>query len=144
MWSDMVVKYKDKIIVNTKQCLFNSADGINAIFGPTGIHIDGEERRRGCGKTSLLKALSGRLNRAKGFEINGVIFLNGKLLKREEVGRYIGYVNNRDKLCKYLTVRETLEQALYITEPTTVYIIKERKGKEIGTMNRSSRVWIIC
>ena len=97
-----------------------------------------------CGKTSILKALRGRLNRAKGFEINGVIFLNGKLLKREEVGRYIGYVNNRDKLCKYLTVRETLEQALYISEPTTVYIKKERKGKEIGTMNRSSRVWIIC
>lgn len=43
MWSDMVVKYKDKIIVNTKQCLFNSADGINAIFGPTGIETTRDE-----------------------------------------------------------------------------------------------------
>ncbi|KAK8806953.1 hypothetical protein WA158_003712 [Blastocystis sp. Blastoise] len=145
-WSDICVRNKGKTLINSKLCSFKSNDGINALFGPTG-----------CGKTTLLKALSGRLNKSAGYDVSGVIFFNGKCMKREQVGTTIGYVNNRDKLCKYLTVRETLEQTLIVSLPSTVendershkidLLLNELdmadvQDQQIGTLSEEQRILI--
>uniref|UniRef100_A0A8C0LPD4 ATP binding cassette subfamily G member 5 n=1 Tax=Canis lupus dingo TaxID=286419 RepID=A0A8C0LPD4_CANLU len=61
------------------------------------------------GKTTLLDAMSGRLRRKGTFL--GEVFVNGRLLRREQFQDCFSYVQQSDTLLSNLTVHETLHYA---------------------------------
>ncbi|XP_045301839.1 ATP-binding cassette sub-family G member 5 isoform X2 [Leopardus geoffroyi] len=63
----------------------------------------------GSGKTTLLDAMSGRLRRTGTFL--GEVFMNGRLLHRDQFQDCFSYVQQSDTLLSNLTVRETLRYA---------------------------------
>ncbi|XP_048971446.1 ATP-binding cassette sub-family G member 5 isoform X2 [Canis lupus baileyi] len=63
----------------------------------------------GSGKTTLLDAMSGRLRRKGTFL--GEVFVNGRLLRREQFQDCFSYVQQSDTLLSNLTVHETLHYA---------------------------------
>ncbi|XP_006186863.1 ATP-binding cassette sub-family G member 5 isoform X1 [Camelus ferus] len=60
----------------------------------------------GSGKTTLLDAMSGRLRRTG--TLLGEVFVNGRVLRREQFQDCFSYVLQSDTLLSSLTVRETL------------------------------------
>ncbi|XP_019321326.1 ATP-binding cassette sub-family G member 5 isoform X2 [Panthera pardus] len=63
----------------------------------------------GSGKTTLLDAMSGRLRRMGTFL--GEVFMNGRLLHKDQFQDCFSYVQQSDTLLSNLTVRETLRYA---------------------------------
>lgn len=62
----------------------------------------------GCGKTSLLNVLAGRVQAVKGGELFGRLLTNGKGRDEGEFQKLAGYVTQDDTLYACLTVQETL------------------------------------
>ncbi|CAK9322841.1 unnamed protein product, partial [Citrullus colocynthis] len=61
----------------------------------------------GCGKTTLLKALSGNLN--KSLKMTGEIYYNGQKLKEIVPQKFCAYISQFDLHIPEMTVRETLD-----------------------------------
>lgn len=67
----------------------------------------------GCGKTSLLNVLAGRVQTVKGGELTGRLLTNGQTREEGEFKRVAGYVTQDDALYACLTVYETLKLAAF-------------------------------
>lgn len=65
----------------------------------------------GCGKTSLLKALSGSLNQP--FKVTGEVSYNGYKLEEFVPQKLSAYVSQYDLHIPEMTVRETLDFSTY-------------------------------
>ncbi len=78
----------------------------------------------GSGKSSLLKALAGLLDREPGVQVSGGVYLSGRPVAELHAGRAIAYVAQDDAGAHYpsLTVRETLHFASLCQIP------RSRKG----------------
>jgi ABC-type multidrug transport system ATPase subunit len=68
----------------------------------------------GCGKTSLLNALSGRVAYSSKVCLEGNVEYNGVSIESDrKYSKNIAVVSQDDTLFSYLTVRETLTLAAY-------------------------------
>eukprot|EP00624_Nannochloropsis_granulata_P006441 evm.model.NODE_4809_length_13222_cov_50.641430.3 len=67
----------------------------------------------GCGKTSLLNVLAGRVQAVKGGELSGRLLTSGKVREEGEFRKLAGYVTQDDTLYACLTVQETLMLAAF-------------------------------
>ena len=67
----------------------------------------------GCGKTSLLNVLAGRVQAVNGGELSGRLLTNGKGREEGEFRKLVGYVTQDDSLYACLTVQETLMLAAF-------------------------------
>jgi len=67
----------------------------------------------GCGKTSLLNVLAGRVQAVKKGELTGRLLTNGKVREEGEFRKLMGYVTQDDTLYASLTVQETLRLAAF-------------------------------
>ena len=76
----------------------------------------------GCGKTSLLNVLAGRVSAAgsSSFKVTGSITINGKDRNEEDFRRISAYVLQDDALYPHLTVYETLYLAANFYLPMSV------------------------
>ena len=89
-------------ISTSKRTILKGADGImepglNAVMGSSG-----------CGKTSLLKILSGRMRVNKSSHVSGKVIFNGKTLPKDFC-RMCGYVDQRDDVfVETLSIRENM------------------------------------
>jgi ABC-type glutathione transport system ATPase component len=63
----------------------------------------------GCGKTSLLNVLSGRIVSMNGHEVKGNFSINGIPIKPEGLGPKVAFVTQEDTLCPTATPREALD-----------------------------------
>ncbi len=68
----------------------------------------------GCGKTSFLKALAGRLGTRKDESLGGVVTYAGKTKDELFLAKMVSYVDQVDQHMPTLTVRETLEFACHM------------------------------
>ncbi len=76
----------------------------------------------GCGKTSLLNVLAGRVGRSgmAAAELKGEVLVNGKSRDDKGFRRISAYVVQDDRLYPHLTVYETLHLASHFFLPTSV------------------------
>lgn len=88
-------KMKKNVLANVSGRL--QAGHISAIMGASG-----------CGKTSLLNVLAGRVLAVKGGELDGRLLTNGKMRVENDFRKVTGYVTQEDTLYACLTVYETL------------------------------------
>ncbi|KAJ1428243.1 ABC-2 type transporter-domain-containing protein [Ochromonadaceae sp. CCMP2298] len=132
-WSDLQLTLlaKDKDGATFNRLLLAQQHGeirekqLLAIMGPTG-----------CGKTSLLNALSGRVAFKSKLCLEGSVEYNGHSIDTDRTfGKSIAVVSQDDNLFSYLTVRETLTLAAYFvrradstpaeTEAKVRYVLRE-------------------
>ena len=87
------------------------AGNVTAIMGPTG-----------CGKTSLLNVLAGRVQRVRGAELSGSISIGGTEISanRGHIAVNLGYVTQDDVLFPFFTVEETLDLAASFYLPSNI------------------------
>jgi ABC-type multidrug transport system ATPase subunit len=74
----------------------------------------------GCGKTSLLNVLSGRVVSMNGHEVEGNFSINGTSVKPENLGAKVAFVTQEDTLCPTATPREALDFSARLRLPPTV------------------------
>ena len=74
----------------------------------------------GCGKTSLLNVLSGRIVSMNGHEVKGSFTVNGVPVKPENLGSKVAFVTQEDTLCPTATPREALDFSARLRLPPTV------------------------
>jgi ABC-type nitrate/sulfonate/bicarbonate transport system ATPase subunit len=74
----------------------------------------------GCGKTSLLNVLSGRVVSMNGHEVEGNFSINGVSVKPENLGPKVAFVTQEDSLCPTATPREALEFSARLRLPPSV------------------------
>ena len=92
-WSEVTYQIKDKIILNNLDG-FAVHGQITAIMGSSG-----------AGKTSLLNALSCRIETSWRTKISGAIFANDVKLTNQLFGKIAAYVMQQDILMETLTPR---------------------------------------
>jgi ABC-type multidrug transport system ATPase subunit len=80
----------------------------------------------GCGKTSLLNVLSGRIVSMNGHVVTGNFTINGKPVQPENLGSKVAFVTQEDTLCPTATPREALDFSARLRLPPTV-TSEERK-----------------
>ena len=90
-WSKMTYKIKDKIILDELDG-FSLSGQVTAIMGSSG-----------AGKTSLLNALSCRIESSWKSTVSGVIYANGIKLTNNLFGKIAAYVMQQDILMETLT-----------------------------------------
>jgi ABC-type multidrug transport system ATPase subunit len=117
-WSHIsfTLKSKDK---QTKQLIDRKIlDDLNgrivsgqllAIMGPTG-----------CGKSSLLTVLAGKVAYNRNIRLEGNIYFNGEFMAKGLKSRRVAYVAQDETLFAFLTVRETLTYATYFHSPPSL------------------------
>ena len=74
----------------------------------------------GCGKTSLLNVLSGRIVSMNGHEVKGNFSINGISVKPENLGPKVAFVTQEDTLCPTATPREALDFSARLRLPPSV------------------------
>jgi ABC-type multidrug transport system ATPase subunit len=74
----------------------------------------------GCGKTSLLNVLSGRIVSMNGHEVKGNFSINGISVKPESLGPKVAFVTQEDTLCPTATPREALDFSARLRLPPSV------------------------
>jgi ABC-type multidrug transport system ATPase subunit len=74
----------------------------------------------GCGKTSLLNVLSGRVVSMNGHEVEGNFSINGISIKPENLGLKVAFVIQEDTLCPTATPREALDFSARLRLPPAV------------------------
>jgi ABC-type glutathione transport system ATPase component len=74
----------------------------------------------GCGKTSLLNVLSGRIVSMNGHEVKGNFSINGVSVKPENLGPKVAFVTQEDTLCPTATPREALDFSARLRLPPSV------------------------
>jgi ABC-type transport system involved in cytochrome bd biosynthesis fused ATPase/permease subunit len=74
----------------------------------------------GCGKTSLLNVLSGRVVSMNGHEVSGKFTINGVEVKPENLGSKVAFVTQEDTLCPTATPREALDFSARLRLPPSV------------------------
>ena len=84
----------------------------------------------GCGKTSLLNVLSGRIVSMNGHEVTGKFTINGVPIKPENLGSKVAFVTQEDTLCPTATPREALEFSSRLRLPPTVTDEERKKMVE--------------
>ena len=101
------MNHEGKTIVNSRIDSVNNIKGLYAIVGPMGTH-----------SRHLLRALCGLCE--DGCKVTGTFFRNGEILTQEDLLRETSYVDNTQDMCSELTVRETIENALKLSQPPWV------------------------
>jgi ATP-binding cassette subfamily G (WHITE) protein 2 len=74
----------------------------------------------GCGKTSLLNVLSGRIISMNGHEVSGSFTVNGIPVKPQNMGSKVAFVTQEDTLCPTATPREALDFSARLRLPPSV------------------------
>ena len=95
------------MIVNSRIGAVNNTRGLYAIVGPIGTH-----------SRHLLRALCGICE--DGCRVGGTFFKNGVIMTQEELLRETSYVDNTNDICSELTVRESLQNAIILSQPPWV------------------------
>jgi ABC-type lipoprotein export system ATPase subunit len=116
-WSDVSFKLSPKAVGKSKkdpmilrnQCGVAVPGEVVAIMGASG-----------CGKTSLLNVLSGRIVSMNGHEVNGNFSINGISVKPENLGPKVAFVTQEDTLCPTATPREALDFSARLRLPPSV------------------------
>lgn len=122
-WSDVSFKLSQKAVGKSKKDprVLKSQKGaaspgeVVAIMGASG-----------CGKTSLLNVLSGRIVSMNGHEVTGNFTINGKSVNPENLGSKVAFVTQEDSLCPTATPREALDFSARLRLPPSVSF-EERK-----------------
>jgi ABC-type multidrug transport system ATPase subunit len=81
----------------------------------------------GCGKTSLLNVLSGRVVSMNGHEVEGNFSINGISIKPENLGPKVAFVTQEDTLCPTATPREALDFSARLRLPPSVSLEDRRR-----------------
>lgn len=79
------------------------------------IHPSIPQGGTGCGKSSLLNVLSGRVQFIKGAKLTGRLLTNGAPRDQAEFANVAAYVTQDDNLYAQLTVTETLTLAAHFS-----------------------------
>jgi ABC-type lipoprotein export system ATPase subunit len=122
-WSDVSFKLSDKAVGKSKKDprVLKNLKG-TAVPGEV-VAIMGAS---GCGKTSLLNVLSGRIVSMNGHEVSGSFTINGIPVKPENLGSKVAFVTQEDTLCPTATPREALDFSARLRLPPSV-TAEERK-----------------
>lgn len=75
------------------------------------------------GKSTLLKAISGRLNYGL---LTGKVIINGKSLSNKELRTVIGYTSQNNQLIYKLSVFEILYITARLHVPAMIYLLTDR------------------
>ena len=90
----------------------------------------------GAGKTSLMNALSARINTGKGCKLQGEILMNDQAPMNQSLfGNYGAYVMQDDNIFEYFTVREALQFAARLKLNFSVEDQDERVNKLIKDLS---------
>jgi ABC-type multidrug transport system ATPase subunit len=116
-WSDVSFKLSAKAVGKSKKDprVLKGLRG-NAVPGEV-VAIMGAS---GCGKTSLLNVLSGRIVSTNGHEVSGIFTVNGIPVKPQNMGSKVAFVTQEDTLCPTATPREALEFSARLRLPPSV------------------------
>ena len=116
-WSDVSFKLSSKAVGKSKKdpWVLRNLKG-TAIPGEV-VAIMGAS---GCGKTSLLNVLSGRVVSMNGHEVEGNFSINGNSVKPEKLGAKVAFVTQEDALCPTATPREALDFSARLRLPPSV------------------------
>lgn len=122
-WSDVSFKLSAKAVGRSKKDprVLKSQKG-TAVPGEV-VAIMGAS---GCGKTSLLNVLSGRIVSMNGHEVTGSFSINGVPVMPENLGSKVAFVTQEDTLCPTATPREALDFSARLRLPPSV-TAEERK-----------------
>jgi ABC-type multidrug transport system ATPase subunit len=116
-WSDVSFKLSAKAVGKSKKDPW-------VLKGLKGAAIPGEVvaimGASGCGKTSLLNVLSGRVVSMNGHEVEGNFSINGHSVKPENLGGKVAFVTQEDTLCPTATPREALDFSARLRLPPSV------------------------
>jgi ABC-type glutathione transport system ATPase component len=116
-WSDVSFKLSAKAVGKSKKdpMILRNQWGV-AVPGEV-VAIMGAS---GCGKTSLLNVLSGRIVSMNGHEVKGNFSINGISVKPENLGPKVAFVTQEDTLCPTATPREALAFSARLRLPPSV------------------------
>jgi ABC-type multidrug transport system ATPase subunit len=134
-------RYSKDGVDHVKEILHNlegsvSGNQLLAVMGPTGrftfsifsIGYFNSLLSPGCGKTSLMNVLSGRITFSRNITLTGNIYYNSERIKFRDVRKQIGYVGQDEITFPFLTVYETLLLSEYF-HSTVPLPTDERKRK---------------
>ncbi len=74
----------------------------------------------GCGKTSLMNVLSGRITYNKNINLHGNIYYNSEFINFRETRKVTGYVGQDETTYAFLTVYETISLSAYFFSSSSV------------------------
>jgi ABC-type multidrug transport system ATPase subunit len=81
----------------------------------------------GCGKTSLLNVMSGRVVSMNGHEVSGKFTINGQAVQPENLGPKVAFVTQEDTLCPTATPREALDFSARLRLPPSITADERKK-----------------
>jgi ABC-type multidrug transport system ATPase subunit len=116
-WSDVSFKLSAKAVGKSKKDPWVLKNLKGAAIPGEVVAIMGAS---GCGKTSLLNVLSGRVVSMNGHEVKGNFSINGNSVKPEKLGAKVAFVTQEDALCPTATPREALDFSARLRLPPSV------------------------
>ena len=116
-WSDVSFKLSARAVGKSKKDPFVLRDQKGKAEPGEVIAVMGAS---GCGKTSLLNVLSGRIVSMNGHEVSGNFTINGVPVKPENLGSKVAFVTQEDTLCPTATPREALDFSARLRLPPDV------------------------